>query len=242
MDPVSGTADPEGPSAPPSLLRPTFLRSITASRLYLAVGLGYSIVFEIVLTLVSADSFTATGPLLLPIFAVVGSMGALTVFTNDRMKGVYEYLVAYGVSPRNIFLDVLESSLLLATLMLSVSLSAGLSAYLLSGHVISVALAVALLLYAIPMGLASTAFAATVGMFWTSLSSPRTGMNSPIGLIPLIGVAPSALTLIAVGALAGSPAQGYVIVAAVGAIVLIAVGLATQVGRLMPLERLLSPA
>jgi hypothetical protein len=55
--------------------------------------------------------------------------------------------------------------------------------------------------YTLPMSYASQAFAATVGMYWSALSSPRQGLNSPIGLAPFIGILPTVATLGAVIAL-----------------------------------------
>ena len=104
----------------------------------------------------------------------------------------------------------------------------------------SAALAESLALYSVPMSYASAAFAATVGMFWTSLSSPRAGMNSPVGLIPLVGMAPSILTVIGLAAASASRAYLVLGVSVVG-IVLVVLTLLRSMEKLMPRERLLAP-
>lgn len=209
-------------------------------RFFLIVGVGYASVFGTALAVVSPHSFGAIVPVLLPAFAVLGSMGAMVVFSNDRQKGVLEYLVAYGVSPRRQFGTILAAGLALASIVLGTSATIALVAYLVGGHVVSSNLAALFALYALPMSYVSAAFAVTVGMYWTSISSPRTGMNSPIGLLPLVGVAPSLVAL--GGAVAfSSHATDVLAIALVVFTVLVAL-LISLTGRLLRTERLLSPA
>jgi hypothetical protein len=230
---------PSAAESPPSLVAITVRRSFMVGRIYTVVGLGYSVVFELILGFTSASSFSTAVPLLLPVFAVVGSMGGLAVFTNDRVKGVYEYLLAYGVSSRRLFANVLGACLVLTTISLGVALGIGLGVFVARGYTVSVVFAGYLLLYTLPMSYASVAFAATVGMFWTSLSSPRAGMTSTIGLMPVIGIAPSLLTLVAVGVAPGWAVE--VLLAAVGLVAAMVLLLLSLMDRLMPTERLLSP-
>jgi hypothetical protein len=227
---------------PPSLLSITIRRSIVVGRIYLIIGTGYLLVLGLVTGIASPTAFGSLITLFLPVFAVTGAMGGLMVFTNDRLKGVFEYLLAYGVSSRRLFTNVLAATVVLVSIVLGASLTVGLGVYLADGHTISANLAIDLAVYSIPMSYASAALAATVGMFWTSLSSPRTGMNSPVGLMPIIGIAPSLITVgcIQAAASVGVPALTVVTVA----VVLVAAAvlfLLRHIGRLMPLERLLSP-
>jgi len=233
--------------AAPSLLGVTLRRSFTTGRFFLGYGSAISVVLGVSLALSPGSAFASTFPFLLPIFVVVGSMGAMVVFTNDRIKGVLEYLLAYGYSPRRLFVTFLLTALALSAVVLSVAVAAGLGVYLIRGHQFTTQFATLLVLYAIPMSIASSAFAATVGMLWTSLSSPRAGMNSPIGLIPLIGILPCLVTLFLLTTLAAagifSPAELLLIAAGVvGAVVLIVVALLSTLGRFLRRERLLSPA
>jgi hypothetical protein len=83
-----------------------------------------------------------------------------------------------------------------------------------------------------------------VGMYWTVLSSPREGMNSQIGLMPVVGIAPSIITLVVVGIVAASYGEGAILVVlgiALAIIIGLALTLLSQVGRLLRCERLLSP-
>jgi hypothetical protein len=231
----------------PSLLGVTVRRSFTTGRFFLGYGSAISVVVGLSLALSAGNAFASAFPLLLPIFVVVGSMGAMVVFSNDRIKGVLEYLLAYGYSPRRLFVTFLSTAIALSGVVLSVALVAGLGAYLVRGHSLTSQLATLLGLYAIPMSIAAPAFAATVGMLWTSLSSPRAGMNSPIGLIPLIGILPCLLPLFLLTVLAEagiySPSELlYIGTGVVGAVVLIVVALFGTLGRSLRRERLLSPA
>lgn len=233
---------------PPSLLGITVRRSMVLGRFFLVYGSGLSAFLGLALDLTSGSSFAAAFPLLLPIFASVGSMGGLAVFTSDRLKGTLEYFMAYGVSPRRLFLNVLTASVVLVSIVLSVGMGVGVGLYLLRGHAFTSGLALALGLYAVPMSYASTAFATTIGMYWSALSSPRTGLNSPIGLAPFLGVLPPVATLISVVALgvtgtstSVSTFYGIAIVA-MGLVACFVVALLAMINRFLRRERLLSPA
>lgn len=232
---------------PPSLLGPTVRRASVVGRFFLVYGSAISAVLGAALGFSGGSAFGSSFPLFLPIFGVVGSMGALVVFTNDRQKGVLEYLMAYGFSPRRLFGDVLVASLVLVSVILTVALSVGLGVYLVRGHSITLALALELGVYSVPMTYVSAAFAATVGMYWTSLSSPRLGMNSPVGLVPFIGILPALGTLGVIVALEieGAASATSLLIVAGGAIGLIAATVAvllSMAGRLLRRERLLSQA
>ncbi|HZY71425.1 MAG TPA: hypothetical protein VFF67_10680 [Thermoplasmata archaeon] len=232
-------SDPSAEPAP-SLLRVTVRRSIVAGRIYLAIGAGVSVLIGSALSLTAGAGLSLGFPLLFPVYATVGGIGGLMVFTDDRIKGVLEYLMAYGVSPRRLFVNVLISAMVLVSIVLTLSVGTALGLLVGRGLTIPPVLLEVLVVYSIPMTFASVAFAATVGMFWTSLSSPREGMNSPAGLAPILGVGPPVLTLIAVGL---APADFLTVLAgAVLAMVVLVTLLVNNVNRLLPRERLLSPA
>jgi hypothetical protein len=229
----------------PSMLSTTIRRSIVFGRLFIVGGMAYVIVLTLVEAYSSQADLDSATPLLLPIFGVLGSMGALTAFTNDRVKGVFEYLVAYGVRPRTIFANSLIASLVVTTLTLGVGVAFVLGASLLFFGTVSWSLTEFLAIYSVPMCYASAGFASQVGMYFTAFSSPRGGISSPIGIIPLVGIAPSLLTLIAVGIVAaefGTSAIYLLMAIAVVIVVAISLALLALVGRLLRLERLLSPA
>jgi hypothetical protein len=184
--------------------------------------------------------FTSIGTVILPIFAVSGGLGGAMVFTNDRSKGVLEYLVAYGLSPRRILLNVLIAGLVQVTIVLAVGVSAGITTYLLSGNVLTPALPEALLAYTFPMSYATVTLMTTVGVFWTSLSSPRAGMNSPLGVLPMLGVIPTAVGLVVALAIPSHAVQ--IVLGDELVVVLALVSLLARTDRLMPPDRLLSPA
>lgn len=232
---------------PPSLLGSTIHRAAASGRFYLIYGVLAGGVFGAAVAFSGGSSFTSSFPLFISIFAVVGSLGGLTVFSTDRLKGVLEYLMAYGVSPRRVFANVLVTALVLTTIVLAADLAIGVGLYVARGNAVSSGLVMSLTLYTIPMSYASAAFCATIGMFWTSLSSPRTGMNSPIGLAPFIGILPSLATVAVVGVLAATVGASTstldeVALVAIGIVVLVVVVLLSMIGRLLARERLLSPA
>lgn len=232
-------ADPSN-EGPRSLVGIEIRRSFVMGRVYLLVGFGYTLVFETAFALSGGPTFYSTVPVLLPIFAVVGTMGALSVFTSDRIKGVLEYLMAYGITPRQIFLDFLGAGTVLVTLILGVNLAYGVGLWVSRTHTLSVTFLLSVLLYTVPMSYVSVAFATTVGMYWTAISSPRAGISGPLGLIPLIGILPSILTIGALTVVRASPLEvlgtGVLVFALVVAI------LVRSMDRLLPRERLLSPA
>jgi hypothetical protein len=233
---------------PLSLLRITIRRSITIGRAGFIYGTAMSLLLGISLALSSENGFSAGFPIILPIFASVASMGGLAVFTSDRMKGVLEYLMAYGVSPRRIFVNVLLASLVLVTILISIALGIGLGIFLARGNSVSNVLLELLVFYTLPMSYASAAFAATAGMYWSALSSPRQGLNSPIGVAPFIGILPSVATLGAVVALGifgnDSTGSSFIIATSIslGLVATFVVVLLGRIGRFLRRERLLSQA
>jgi hypothetical protein len=234
-------ASPRLSERPTSLLGNTARRAFTVGRLNLAIGTLVSLFYGIILSVVPGDSFSTILPLLLPIMGTVGGIGAMLVFTNDRTKGVFEYLIAYGIPPRQIFLNVLGAAMALLTVVNGATLAVAIVVRLGIGYGIPAVFVERILIYSLPMSYGATALCTSAGMYWTSLSSPRQGMNSPLGLLPLLGVAPGALTLIAVE-VAGATLGPYVAIGAVTLVVVLALILFALESRLMPRERLLSPA
>lgn len=232
------------PPALPSLLRSTVRRAAVTGRIYLFAGTGISCFYGVVLGGVSGPSFGSIFPLLLPVVAVVGCLGAMTVFTSDRIKGVFEYLLAYGVSPRTLFFNALVAGMLLETIVLGVTTAVSLSAFALGGNRFTEPLALGLATYAYPMAYASTAFCMALGMIWTTLSTPREGLNSPIGLVPIVGVIPPLGTLL-LSAVVSVADPRAIYVATFAPMVAIAIAVAATLGsldRLLRRERMLSPA
>jgi len=230
-----------------SLLTVTVRRASITGRFFLVYGTTISVLLGVVLAFVSGPSFSSSFPLFMPIFGVVGSMGGLLVFTSDRTKGVLEYLIAYGYSPRRLFANVLLTTLVLVGTVVGLGVSISLGVYLARGHAITNDLVISLGVYAVPMAFACAAFASTVGVYWTTLSSPRQGINSPIGLIPFIGILPALATLFAVVVLERSgpiPTGTLLLVlgSAIGLVALLVIVLLVSMGRLLRRERFLSQA
>ncbi len=228
------------PEGPPSLLGITVRRSFVAGRVFFVVGIVYVLILSVALSFSGPSSFDSAFPIILPFFTTLGALGSLMVFSNDRIKGTFEYLLAYGVRPRRIFADILVTSLALVTVQNGITLVIGLGIYLALGNALSAGLLLGLGIYSLPESYACAGLMATVGVFWTSLSSPRGGLNSPIGFIPFFGLLPQVVTLVLVGIFS---AYLYdVLFASLAVVVIIVLALLSLTNRLMRRERLLSPA
>ncbi|MCI4320205.1 MAG: hypothetical protein L3K23_08780 [Thermoplasmata archaeon] len=209
---------------------------------YLAIGTVLALFLSLVLVLgtKSPTVFATTFPLEIPLFAILGSSGALITFVSDRTKGVFEYLIAYGVRPRSLFVDSLIATAALAALILGLALGVGLSIALSHGITLTTDLSESLAFYTVPMGFAGALFTSTVGMIWSSVSTPRTGINSPIGIAPMVGITPGILVLIVAEALPHG--QFYYFTAGAAGVIIAAVALLLALSaRLMGRDRFLSP-
>jgi hypothetical protein len=230
-----------------SLLPVTVRRASIVGRFFLVYGTALNLLLGVLLAHFSGPSLSSSFPLFVPIFGVVGSMGGLLVFTSDRTKGVLEYLIAYGYSPRRLFANVLLTTLVLVGIVVGIGVSVSLGAYFAGGYPVTSRLAIGVGVYAVPMAFACAAFASTVGVYWTALSSPRQGINSPIGLIPFIGILPALVTLFVIVALtlSGPLSTGsllLVLASAMGIVATLVIVLLVSMGRLLRRERLLSTA
>lgn len=133
---AASMAAPLDLEGPPSMLGPTIRRAIVLGRIYLVIGIGFALVLAITTTIASGLAFEGAVTVLLPVFAVRGAMGGIMVFTNDHLKGVFEYLIAYGVSPRRRFVNVLVTSLVLGAIVIGISLAVGVGLYLATGQMV----------------------------------------------------------------------------------------------------------
>jgi hypothetical protein len=224
-----------------SLMGTTLRRTLLIGWRYLAIAAGLTFLLSFVLVSVkNGAGFVIAFPLELPLFVTLGSVAGLLTFTSDRTKGVFEYLIAYGIRPRTLFLNGLLASAAMAALTLAISLPLGLGIATARGISLNEDFANALAYYTIPMGFAGGLFTSTVGMIWSSVSNPRTGLSSPVGIAPLVGIAPTILVqLVAEGV--ASNEYYYVTVGAAAAILLAVAGLIAVSSRIMGRERFLSP-
>ena len=189
-----------------SLTHMNFRRAANYGRVYLIMGVVLS--FIIVAPISAAGRSIPTGvngatqalsqipALILPLFAIIGSMGGLMIFTSDKTKGVYEYLIAYGVSISNIFWSIVLATVGLASIVLVVSIASTVGILIATGASISFAFVELIVFYAIPISYTSSMFMSMAGMIWSSLATRRAGVNSPVGLAPVLGIIPVMAVLI----------------------------------------------
>lgn len=236
--PVRARSEPPAPSMTATTIR----RAIVIGRRNLLIGTAISLVLALILVVGahSRSTFSLIFPVELPLFCVMGSLGGLMTFTSDRTKGVFEYLIAYGVRARKLFLDGLAATAALVGIILGLSLGVGIGAAAVTGVSVGGDFVKTVALYTIPMAFAAGLFTSTVGMIWSSVSSPRSGMNSQIGLAPTLGIAPTILVLIAAESAPASDFY-YITTGAAVTIILVVVGLLALSARLMGRERFLSP-
>lgn len=230
-----------------SFLGPTIRRSLRSGRMVLAIGTAWSVILGVSVAVGSGSGFASSFPLILPIFGSIAATGALTVFTSDRAKGVLEYLMAYGISPRRLFTNFIVAALASISIVLVIAVGASVGVYVARGNGLSASLLLLLGVYAIPMSYVSGAFATTVGMYWSALSSPREGMNSPLGITPFVGILPPVAVLLLIGifgATTGISTHGFLLVtgAALTLVALTVLYLLANIGHLLRRERLLSNA
>jgi hypothetical protein len=239
---MASRADLGSRTGVPSLVGTTIRRTIVIGRMYLVLGAGFSLLLTVVLIFGarSSSAFATVFPLELPLFAVLGSTGGLMTFASDRTKGVFEYLIAYGIHPRTLFANGLLATAAMSTIVVGLSLLVALGAATAAGVALTPALGKALALYTIPMSYAAALFTSTVGMIWSAFSTPRTGMNSPVGVAPMVGIAPVILVLVVSESVPSSEVY-YVTVGAAAALVVAVVGLLSLSAKLMGRERFLSP-
>jgi len=239
MSEVSGRVSQGGV---PSLTGTTIGRTISIGRLYLGIGAAMPLVLALILLEGAHPGarFDQTFPLEVPLFAVLGSTGGLLTFTSDRTKGVFEYLIAYGIRPRTLFLNGLLSAAAMSAIILALALALGLGAAAARGVALTGDLWKSIGLYTIPMAFAATLFTTTVGMIWMSVSTPRSVINSPVGIAPLVGIAPTILVLVLAESVPSSEFYDVTVGASavIGITVVVLLALSAQ---LMGRERFLSP-
>jgi hypothetical protein len=239
-----------------SFVRTNFKRAVSFGSIYLILGIALSFLMGGIFSWTTASVSTSASasaeelpllvsqlfPLMLPLFAVIGSLGGLMVFVSDRTKGVYEYLIAYGVSVYGIFWSTLAVTFGLVTVVLGVSIAGNMVLSLLMGGSIQLAMIEMLLIYSIPISYASTAFMCIAGMIWSSLTVRVPGVNSPVGISTLLGIGP-VLVVFALSGLFG--ASGNFILLVGGATLVLAILVIVMMvvaNKKMNRERLLSDA
>ena len=183
-----------------SLTYMNFRRAANFGRIYLIMGIVLSFIIVIPISAVgrsvpaevngATQVLSQIPALVLPLFAIIGSMGGLMIFTSDKTKGVYEYLIAYGVNISSIFWSIVLATIGLASIVLVVSISGTVGILIATGGSISIGFVELVTFYVIPISYTSSMFMSMAGMIWSSLATRRAGVNSPVGLAPVLGIIP----------------------------------------------------
>lgn len=186
-------------------------RSLTSSRAYLILGLLIPLLMIAVLFIsvrggesaalatryglpasVSAGAILLYSlvPAIIPLGAVIGSFSPLLLFVNDRSRGVYEYLLAFGKRPSDIFTGLVVSVIVISTILVAVPFCLTLVLIWIDGPVLVVPYLIEGAIYAIPMSYISPLFITGIAAIWVSLTKRSQFVNSPIGIAPIFGMAP----------------------------------------------------
>ncbi|MEM0146576.1 MAG: YhfC family glutamic-type intramembrane protease [Conexivisphaerales archaeon] len=220
----------------------TFIRSVRYGKMYLVISVALPILmaaeFAFVPNRSGVNLFTLY-LLILPLFIVIGSMSGLMIFTSDKRKGVYEYLMAYGADASTIFYSILIATLGLAMIVLVASLAIMATIFLITGTSISLEMIEELLLYTLPLSFSAPVFMTMSGMIWSALSTQVTGVNSPVGIAPMLGVVP-VIVVFVISAITGPAKSIYV--AGIVSVLIIAITVMTGLiaDRKLVRERFLS--
>ncbi len=176
------------------LFKLNFKRTVSFSRIYIVIGMILPIFYSGVLFFIPDASLKSSigslYPLLMPLFIIIGSIGPLWIFTSDKRKGVYEYLIASGIEVSSVFWSVLMITAGIVTMLLAFVLISILIIFTLAGVQITVIMVETIIFFTIPISYSSSILTSTAGMIWASLSKSMTGVNSPVGLAPLLGIIP----------------------------------------------------
>jgi hypothetical protein len=236
-----------------SLVRTNFKRAVSFGSVYLILGIALSLFMGGIFIATASVASTPSSsddtqflaqylPIMLPLTTVIGALGGLMVFVSDRTKGVYEYLIAYGVNVYEIFWSTLIVTFGLVSVVLGVSIAGNIGLALLMGVPIEFAIIEMILIYTIPISYTSVAFMCMAGMIWSSLTAGVPGVNSPVGVSTLLGIGPSMVVMILGGFLIGS-SNFMLLVGGVNLILVVLVAVMMVVAnKKMNKERLLSDA
>lgn len=137
-------------------------------------------------------------PSILPMFAIVGSVGATYLFSSDRSNGVYEYLIATRkIRVKDVFLSNVASVVISVSIILGIDLLIIFSIVYLKADVIFGDMFKLIVLLTIPLSYFCALISALAILTWASLSKRYVGVNSPGGIGVMIGVVPVLVYLIA---------------------------------------------
>ena len=238
---TSGTPTPMDTG---SLVRTTMKRAVSFGKVYLGMGILLPLVAILPLTQIPSSGARASAlvgelpALIIPMFAIIGSIGSLLVFTSDRSKGVFEYLIAYGVETSTIFWSTIAATLGLVSISLTFEVAEAVVGLYLGGGVTPGFIEL-VVFYTVPLSFAGAAFMCTAGMVWSALTTQMAGVNSPVGVAPLLGVAPVIVVLLVATNLGGDLFL-YAVGSASLLLILASAGMVYLGTKKMVRERLLS--
>ena len=182
-----------------SLAFTNFKRAANVGKIYLIMSIAISIFISIEFLAVNSLGAASTNAvpsvisslpaLILPAFTVIGSFGSLMIFVSDKDKGVYEYLIAYGVNTSKLFWSIVLATIGLVSIVLCLDVAINLGIAVVSGTV-TLRYVELLIFYVVPISYAVSIFMSMVGMIWSFLATRRTGINSPVGIVSIIGIVP----------------------------------------------------
>jgi hypothetical protein len=225
--------------------RQVFRRSMRMGLLYVVLsfilGLVWTVVFDLIggitNNITQGGTTVNVGPvfsyILIPLWSLAGLIIATPVFflfVYDKNAGVLEYLLAVGMSQRDVFKGYLKAALALCVMvmvpmiLLNVVISPNGPLFAATAGGISLI-----------TGIADVAFVTVLMTAFSSMQRRPSGMNSPLGVgVGIIPVFPS----LVLGAILGSAALWFDVVIAL-AVLVVAILLLLSLDRLIMREKLL---
>lgn len=168
--------------------------------IYLVIGLAIPLFFVFSLTRSMGD-LTGSGagslivvqvlPTLLPLFATVGGLGVVYLFSTDRSNGVYEYLVATRkIKVRDIFISYSMVEAVAVSIILGINIAIECALFYGNGTAFLTSFLKLVLIFSIPVAFFSSLISVMAMLTWSSLSKRYPGVNAPGGIGSVIGVIP----------------------------------------------------
>lgn len=136
-------------------------------------------------------------PAILPMFAVIGSMGVAYFFSTDRSNGLYEYLIATRkINISDIFLSYSIIDAIIVSVILGVDLAIIYIILTLKAPSLLHGLLMLVIVYSIPVAYFASILSVLAMLTWSSLSKKFAAVNAPGGIGSVIGLIPPVVFLL----------------------------------------------
>lgn len=184
-------------------------------------------------------------PFLMPLFAVISSIMAPALYSEDRTNGFYEFILSStSMGTRDIFWSIVLTAFLSSLIALAIIVFAVTVVFMLLNGSVPLSFARILGLYTVPITIIAAFISASIAFASEALTKKVSFVNSPAGMAPIIGVAVTLIPILISRTLFTGTFQMselYRILAIyIAAALLLLIGIFTLTTRRMVRERFLS--